>query len=382
MIDKFKDFLKKIDDFKPIEMTGKWLSKKDKEWKEEHGMSPVPYFVPSEDERLYPAGSKAREIASICRKINITDYSIDPSDYSVSCEVFWCSDLDRLSYETFPIKFGRIQKSFGVFKSELTSLKNGPDWVGGNFLVSKTKCKNLMGGPSQIGAALVLKSMPLLETLNGTIKKCQGVHLHKLDKLSSLEGCPQTDELTIYKCNKVSSLDGAPSSVKTLWLLDNENLYTTGSWVPDMMEQVWCHTNVSKWIPMEYWDTKDVIMSDKTLSFHRFVDGKRESTPGLFKSETYTTPLFNVMKYFFDGSVSGNRFKKFCELHRKYQFIEERTIIWPRFHQACKEWGIAFPPTKIEKYYISQESLRLPQRTDTSTSLVTTKPTGSRFRKL
>ena len=76
-------------------------------------------------------------IEEICRKYNITDYtinsdgSIDVNDHGVFFNGYGLNEL--------PLKFNRVSGKFDCSHNNLTSLEGCPKYVGGSFFCNNNK---------------------------------------------------------------------------------------------------------------------------------------------------------------------------------------------------------------------------------------------------
>ena len=59
--------------------------------------------------------------------------------------------LAGYKHKSKPIAQGKVLGDFYCSKTNITSLKQGPSWVGGNFSCHDTKITSLEGGPSYVG---------------------------------------------------------------------------------------------------------------------------------------------------------------------------------------------------------------------------------------
>ena len=88
-------------------------------------------------------------ISLICKKYNITNYTINPDgSIDVNGDVYlWYNNLTEL-----PLTFNKVTGWFDCGYNKLTSLKGCPRWVGGNFycydndLTSLEFCPDYVGG--------------------------------------------------------------------------------------------------------------------------------------------------------------------------------------------------------------------------------------------
>ena len=66
-------------------------------------------------------------IDSICKKYDITNYTINPDG---SIDVDGHVDFSKKGLKSIPLKFGKVSGSFYCYNNNLTSLEGGPDEMG------------------------------------------------------------------------------------------------------------------------------------------------------------------------------------------------------------------------------------------------------------
>ena len=87
-------------------------------------------------------------IHDICKKYNITNYTInDDESIDVNGNVYL---YDRGLTE-LPLTFNRIEFDFWFSNNNLTSLKGGPRWVGGDFTCNYNRLPSLEFSPEYVG---------------------------------------------------------------------------------------------------------------------------------------------------------------------------------------------------------------------------------------
>ena len=85
-----------------------------------------------------------KEIKKICRKYDITGYSINKGG---SVDIDGDLDLDGYNLKKLPLKFNIIYGSFECVGNYLTSLGGSPTEVRGDFDCSSNELCTLVGGP-------------------------------------------------------------------------------------------------------------------------------------------------------------------------------------------------------------------------------------------
>ena len=88
------------------------------------------------------------DIDSICKKYNITNYTINiDGSIDVDGNVY----LDDKKLTKLPIKFNIVSGYFNCSSNQLTTLEGSPKEVGGNFDCSNNNLTSLQGCPSSVG---------------------------------------------------------------------------------------------------------------------------------------------------------------------------------------------------------------------------------------
>ena len=141
--------------------------------------------------------------------------------------------LSHLYLEKMPLKFKDVSGYFICYNNKLTSLEGCPETVGCYFNCYNNKLTSLEGCPKSVG---------------------DGFYCHN-NRLTSLEGCP--DARTIYCTNnQITSFDGLPE----FW---EKDVYINGNPVDEIYQLFNRDPKCIEWI-REY----DVIQGDK-VSKHR-----------------------------------------------------------------------------------------------------------------
>lgn len=128
-------------------------------------------------------------------------WTVDDDDLSVT--VYGNVDLSNLKMTKLPVRFKKVSGRFIVRETDLTTLEGCPEEVGTWFDCSKTKIRNFIGGPKNIGASGAKYS----DTFNA----------NNCDSLESLEGLAEgTGTVTICFCKKLKAIDFLPAGIKRI----------------------------------------------------------------------------------------------------------------------------------------------------------------------
>ncbi len=111
---------------------------------------------------------------------------------------------------SIPFKFNRVCDYFNIANNKLTSLKNCPKYIEGNFSCSHNKLISLEFGPEYVGLDYNC-SINQLITLKGCVDEVSGSFYCQSNLLTSLEFCPMQVEGN-FNCsyNKLEYLDRSP----------------------------------------------------------------------------------------------------------------------------------------------------------------------------
>jgi len=88
------------------------------------------------------------EIDSICKKYNITNYTINPD---MSIDVQGCVNLYNKGLSKLPLKFNKVSGDFDCKYNKLTTLEGGPKEVDGYFVCCGNELTTLEGAPEYVG---------------------------------------------------------------------------------------------------------------------------------------------------------------------------------------------------------------------------------------
>ena len=103
------------------------------------------------------------DIDSICRKYNITNYTINIDG---SIDVDGSVDLSYKNLTKLPLTFNKVSGSFYCYNNQLTTLKGCPKEVGMDFSCSTNKLTSLEGSPKEVGGCFYCFNNKLI-TLEG-----------------------------------------------------------------------------------------------------------------------------------------------------------------------------------------------------------------------
>jgi hypothetical protein len=87
-------------------------------------------------------------IHDICKKYNITNYTINPDG---SIDVVGNVNFFNKGLTELPLTFNRVSGDFDCSHNNLTSLKGCPRWIGRYFSCSNNKLTSLEFSPDHIG---------------------------------------------------------------------------------------------------------------------------------------------------------------------------------------------------------------------------------------
>ena len=87
-------------------------------------------------------------ISLICKKYNITNYTINPDgSIDVNGDVY----LSFYELTEIPLVFNKVTGFFDCAYNKLTTLKGCPRWIGGNFNCTGNKLTSLEFSPDYVG---------------------------------------------------------------------------------------------------------------------------------------------------------------------------------------------------------------------------------------
>ena len=99
-----------------------------------------------------------QEIHDICKKYNITNYSINPDG---SIDVDESVYLSGKGLKRVPVKFNKVDGGFYCNNNNLTSLEGFPKHVSGNINLGTNQLTSLENSPIELGQYLYCYKNPL-----------------------------------------------------------------------------------------------------------------------------------------------------------------------------------------------------------------------------
>ncbi len=99
-----------------------------------------------------------QEIHDICKKYNITNYSINPDE---SIDVDETVYLSGKGLKRVPLKFNKVDGGFYCNNNNLTSLEGFPKHVSGNINLGTNQLTSLENSPIELGQYLYCYKNPL-----------------------------------------------------------------------------------------------------------------------------------------------------------------------------------------------------------------------------
>ena len=161
-------------------------------------------------------------IDEICRKYDITNYTINPDgSIDVNGDVHINFDITE-----FPLRFNKVSGSFDCGYNNLTTLKGCPKWVGGYFSCVYNKLRDLEYSPDYVGGYFNC-SKNELTSLNGSTKKIKNAYDCSYNRLTSLKYGPEWvgDDFNCHN-NRLTSLEYCPKYIGDYFDCGyNEDLY-------------------------------------------------------------------------------------------------------------------------------------------------------------
>jgi len=167
--------------------------------------------------------SKKKEIIAKMKSLGIQEtHFIVNKDYTVDTT----KDVMIITkkFETCPVEFNVAHGNFIWHYASLTSMKNLPKIVKGNFVISNNKIKSMQDSPTTIVVGQFnCTGNPLKNLKGGPLKT--GDYIAMMCGLESLEGSP--DEVSgnfLVGSNNLTSLEHSPNVVKGLYDCSNNKL--------------------------------------------------------------------------------------------------------------------------------------------------------------
>ena len=161
-------------------------------------------------------------IDEICRKYDITNYTINPDgSIDVNGDVHINFDITE-----FPLRFNKVYGNFDCGYNNLTTLKGCPKWVGGYFSCTYNKLRDLEYSPDYVGGYFNC-SKNELTSLNGSTKKIKKAYDCSYNRLTSLKYGPEWvgGDFNCHN-NRLTSLEYCPEYIGDYFDCGyNEDLY-------------------------------------------------------------------------------------------------------------------------------------------------------------
>ena len=162
-----------------------------------------------------------KEIARICRKYGIKNYSIGEDG---TVDVDDIVDLSKKRLDRLPLRFGNVSGYFDCGNNLLTSLEGAPEVVGGSFFCHNNRLTSLEGGPRSVGNVFYCYDNQLT-SLVGSPDMVNGNFLCQNNRLTSLVGAPkEVGGCFFCQVNCLTSLEGAPERVVSSFDCRNNRL--------------------------------------------------------------------------------------------------------------------------------------------------------------
>ena len=122
------------------------------------------------------------EIDSICKKYNITNYTINPD---MSIDVDGYVDLYFKGLSKLPLKFNKVGGHFYCQGNKLNNLDGAPNTVGFSFYCNYNQLTTLEGAPEYVGGHFYCHNNQLT-TLDGSPKEVGGNFYCEYNPVNSL----------------------------------------------------------------------------------------------------------------------------------------------------------------------------------------------------
>jgi len=152
-------------------------------------------------------------------KHNIEDYTINKD---LTVDVDGHVKLERIEY--LPFKFGRVEGSFSIKHSNITSLKNSPDYVGIDFEIVGNTIKSLEHSPKVVKVRYRLYlNKTEIENLIGITHGATSYVLES-SKIKSLQGLPNKIGDLHLRDNQIRNLDFSPKEIQGLFDISNNKI--------------------------------------------------------------------------------------------------------------------------------------------------------------
>lgn len=237
-----------------------------------------------------------------------------------------------------PIKFGKVDGTFGCNRVGLTTLIGCPDFVGGEFHGSSNKLSNLEGFPKRVGGFinLMFNELTSLEGLPEIVDK---IWLQN-NNLTSLKGCPRIVDSIEIGWPPITDLEGAPEEIRDGDFDINGNPHLKSlKGLPKQVEGEISAIGIPGLFTMEKWEGE---CHGFKFRWSDDFDPEDSMIP-LPKSYDDPSPIQQVRQLFksfedFNDSLDYRYFKMVGDV--------PAIIAW-RFKQALEEFDLPFPLNKL-----------------------------------
>ena len=227
----------------------------------------------------YKIYENKNDIASICRKYYIQNYTIRPDGL---VDVDGGVNLYSKGITELPLKFGIVTGGFLCSYNQLKSLEGAPSETGGDFDCSHNVITSLEHCPSEVGDDFWCNNNELT-SLKGAPEEVGGVFYCNENKITSLEYCPSKVRSGFnFRNNQITSLEHCPSQI-------NGNFYCDGNPVNYLIPSFSGSREKNKFV--ELFNDADIIQDD-TIIYDRLVWFYEEigiQLPNIHEIEKYYT---------------------------------------------------------------------------------------------
>ncbi len=127
-------------------------------------------------------------IDEICRKYNITDYTINDDG---SIDVVGNIDLSQMRLTELPLRFNKVTGYFLCIENRLTSLKGSPKWVGDSFHCGHNNLTSLEFGPVYVGGYFCCSDNDLTDLIDSPKQVGGYFSCVRNKKLINPKGCTE-----------------------------------------------------------------------------------------------------------------------------------------------------------------------------------------------
>ena len=168
-------------------------------------------------------------IDDICKKYNITNYTINEDD---SIDVDGNVNISNRDLIELPIKFKYVHGDFLCSFNRFSSLLGFPEYVGGDFDCMSNELTTLEGCPSEIRGNFSCNNNKLTSLQHFPYIIGNNIDI-SFNNLTSFDNYLPTEINGDFECsnNRLSNLKGSPESIGSLLNIENNNI-TSFHWMP------------------------------------------------------------------------------------------------------------------------------------------------------